>query len=271
MSTLEATGTMAELAGATGRRPRHSRAGYAQAHVAYLADRASIEAVPEIDGISAGGMPTRVKCLHALAAHALAAGPGVNPIGDLALAETSLVDRRLRVRIGRLRQRAGAVRRALAAVAALGILASARRGDRSRHPRRPDPRPRVLAGRVRVLPGLEHHQGRGRDRRRDRHGHRQQPSGSGRQCRRRDRHLRAGRRQRAAAGGPQQGARHDGRLAHRRARPRRRRRNHRGRPGGRAAVGLGRLRRRHGRDRTTRSRTRCAGRSTTAPTSSTCR
>jgi uncharacterized protein len=44
--------------------------------------------VPEIDGISAGGMPTRVKCLHALAAHALAAGPGVNPIGDLALAET---------------------------------------------------------------------------------------------------------------------------------------------------------------------------------------
>jgi len=31
-------------------------------------------------------MPSRVKCLHALAAHALAAGPGVNPIGDLALA-----------------------------------------------------------------------------------------------------------------------------------------------------------------------------------------
>ena len=27
-------------------------------------------------------MPTRVKCLHALAAHALAAGPGVNPFGD---------------------------------------------------------------------------------------------------------------------------------------------------------------------------------------------
>ena len=32
------------------------------------------------------GCPSRVKCLHALAAHALAAGPGVNPIGDLALA-----------------------------------------------------------------------------------------------------------------------------------------------------------------------------------------
>jgi hypothetical protein len=41
--------------------------------------------VPEIEDISAGGMPTRVKCLHALAAHALAKGPGVNPFGDEAL------------------------------------------------------------------------------------------------------------------------------------------------------------------------------------------
>ena len=31
-------------------------------------------------------MPTRVKCLHALVGHSLAAGPGVNPIGDRALA-----------------------------------------------------------------------------------------------------------------------------------------------------------------------------------------
>jgi len=31
-------------------------------------------------------MPTRVKCLHVLVAHALAAGPGVNPFGDEALA-----------------------------------------------------------------------------------------------------------------------------------------------------------------------------------------
>ena len=38
--------------------------------------------MPEIEGISAGGMPNRVKCLHVLAAHALAAGPGVNPLGD---------------------------------------------------------------------------------------------------------------------------------------------------------------------------------------------
>ena len=38
--------------------------------------------MPEIADISAGGMPDRVKCLHALAAHALAAGAGVNPLGD---------------------------------------------------------------------------------------------------------------------------------------------------------------------------------------------
>jgi len=42
--------------------------------------------VPEIEGVSAGGMPERVKCLHALLAHALAAGPGVNPLGDETLA-----------------------------------------------------------------------------------------------------------------------------------------------------------------------------------------
>jgi hypothetical protein len=64
-------------------------AQYRAAHESYLADRAELEKatgeVPEIAGISAGGMPVRVKCLHALAGHALAAGPGVNPIGDIAL------------------------------------------------------------------------------------------------------------------------------------------------------------------------------------------
>ena len=54
--------------------------------VAYLADRATLGDVPEIDGVSAGGMPTRVKCLHVLVGHALAAGPGVTPLGDEALA-----------------------------------------------------------------------------------------------------------------------------------------------------------------------------------------
>ena len=42
--------------------------------------------VPEVAGVSAGGMPARVKCLHVLVAHSLAAGPGVNPLGDEALA-----------------------------------------------------------------------------------------------------------------------------------------------------------------------------------------
>lgn len=50
----------------------------------------------EIAGISAGGMPTRVKCLHALAGHALAAGPGVNPIGDVALERSSWSPERCR-------------------------------------------------------------------------------------------------------------------------------------------------------------------------------
>lgn len=65
------------------------RERYEAAHRAYLSDRDSIRTVPEIEGVSAGGMPERVKCLHALTAHALAAGPGVNPIGDLALARAA--------------------------------------------------------------------------------------------------------------------------------------------------------------------------------------
>ena len=43
--------------------------------------------MPEIAGITAGGMPDRVKCLHSLVAHSLAAGAGVNPLGDEALIE----------------------------------------------------------------------------------------------------------------------------------------------------------------------------------------
>lgn len=83
ISALEATGVMPELAALLAD-PDIAHA-YRRAHEAYLADRESIEVVPELAGVSAGGMPTRVKCLHALAGHALAAGPGINPIGDLAL------------------------------------------------------------------------------------------------------------------------------------------------------------------------------------------
>lgn len=86
VSTLEAEGRMPQLAalleGATAE-------AYRAAHEQYLADRESVLEVEEIAGISAGGMPDRVKCLHALVGHALAAGPGVNPIGDLALAEAT--------------------------------------------------------------------------------------------------------------------------------------------------------------------------------------
>ena len=60
---------------------------YAAAHDDYLAARAALRMdVPEVEGISAGGMPNRVKCLHSLVAHSLSAGPGVNPLGDEALA-----------------------------------------------------------------------------------------------------------------------------------------------------------------------------------------
>jgi hypothetical protein len=83
VSTLEANQVMPELAALL--EDEDTAAAYRAAHESYLADRESIEHVDEIDGISAGGMPTRVKCLHALVGHALAAGPGVNPIGDLAL------------------------------------------------------------------------------------------------------------------------------------------------------------------------------------------
>ncbi|MFV0374768.1 DUF501 domain-containing protein [Microbacterium sp.] len=85
MSALEATHIMRELAQELAEDEELAHA-YGRAHEAYLADRGAYGDVPEIAGITAGGMPTRVKCLHALAAHALAAGPGVNPIGDRALA-----------------------------------------------------------------------------------------------------------------------------------------------------------------------------------------
>lgn len=83
ISTLEATGMMPILAAQL--EDADAAAAYRAAHESYLADRESIEIVPEIAGYSAGGMPDRVKCLHALVGHALAAGPGVNPVGDAAL------------------------------------------------------------------------------------------------------------------------------------------------------------------------------------------
>lgn len=84
-SRLEANGVMKEMSERLAQ-DEELAAKYREAHEAYLAARAELGEVEEIAGISAGGMPTRVKCLHVLFAHSLAAGPGVNPLGDEALA-----------------------------------------------------------------------------------------------------------------------------------------------------------------------------------------
>jgi hypothetical protein len=85
VSTLESSGLMREMAARLAADPSLA-AAYRAAHEDYLRRRAELGDVPEIAGISAGGMPDRVKCLHVLAGHALAAGPGVNPLGDEVLA-----------------------------------------------------------------------------------------------------------------------------------------------------------------------------------------
>jgi len=83
IGTLEGSGVMAQMTERLGRDPELA-AAYRAAHEDYLARRDAIEV---LDGFpSAGGMPDRVKCLHVLAGHALAAGPGVNPLGDETLA-----------------------------------------------------------------------------------------------------------------------------------------------------------------------------------------
>jgi hypothetical protein len=85
IGTLEASGLMRAM---TARLAQDGAlaARYRSAHEDYLRRRAALGDVPELSGVSAGGMPDRVKCLHVLVAHALAAGPGVNPFGDEALA-----------------------------------------------------------------------------------------------------------------------------------------------------------------------------------------
>ncbi len=81
IGTLEASGLMAEMSTRL-TVDDDLAAAYARAHESYLAEREAILHVPEVDGITAGGMPTRVKCLHVLVGHSLAKGPGVNPLGD---------------------------------------------------------------------------------------------------------------------------------------------------------------------------------------------
>jgi hypothetical protein len=86
IGTIEASGRMTELSAEIAADPE-LRAAHAAAHADYLERRGRLGEVPEVAGISAGGMPDRVKCLHVLVGHALAAGPGVNVIGDRVLSE----------------------------------------------------------------------------------------------------------------------------------------------------------------------------------------
>lgn len=83
VSRLEAAGTMREMTQRLAE-DEELRTAYTAAHHSYLQERDTVERLPTRE--SAGGMPRRVKCLHALVAHSLAVGPGVNPFGDDALA-----------------------------------------------------------------------------------------------------------------------------------------------------------------------------------------
>jgi hypothetical protein len=81
IGSLEGSGLMREMESRLGE-DEALAAAYAAAHERYLAARAELGDVPEIAGVSAGGMPDRVKCLHVLAGQSLAQGRGVNPLGD---------------------------------------------------------------------------------------------------------------------------------------------------------------------------------------------
>ena len=89
VSRLEADGIMADWNTELGADPDLANA-YCRAHELYLAFRSALaqrlgDDEGHIAGISAGGMPRRVKCLHALTAQSLVMGPGVNPLGDRVL------------------------------------------------------------------------------------------------------------------------------------------------------------------------------------------
>jgi uncharacterized protein len=88
-SRLEASGVMADMTQRLRSDPA-LRDAYLASHRDYAArrDAAAVAAgvAPLPAGApTAGGMPDRVKCLHALAAHELAV-PGANPLGKQALA-----------------------------------------------------------------------------------------------------------------------------------------------------------------------------------------
>ncbi|MBC7301802.1 MAG: DUF501 domain-containing protein [Nocardia sp.] len=82
-SRQESAGVMREMTERLATDPELA-AAYRRAHESYLAERNEIESLDT--DFTGGGMPDRVKCLHVLIAHSLAKGPGVNPLGDEAVA-----------------------------------------------------------------------------------------------------------------------------------------------------------------------------------------
>jgi hypothetical protein len=89
VSGLEAAGRMREMTERLA--DGELKARYARAHQNYLDHRAAAAVLAGVEPLppgtqSAGGMPERVKCLHALVAHELAV-PGSNPFGREALDE----------------------------------------------------------------------------------------------------------------------------------------------------------------------------------------
>ncbi|HUC57121.1 MAG TPA: DUF501 domain-containing protein [Streptosporangiaceae bacterium] len=87
-SRLEAAGMMRELSERLAAEPALLHA-YQAAHQDYLSARDEVAAAVGVPALppgtqTAGGMPSRIKCLHALVAHELAR-PGTNPIGRAAI------------------------------------------------------------------------------------------------------------------------------------------------------------------------------------------
>ncbi len=87
LSRLESGGVMREMERTLISEPA-VRLAYLSAHSDYLARRDQAARASGLEPLpagtqSAGGMPDRVKCLHALVAHELAV-PGVNPLGRVA-------------------------------------------------------------------------------------------------------------------------------------------------------------------------------------------
>jgi uncharacterized protein len=88
VSRLEASGLMREMTQRLAAEPALEEA-YLAAHGDYLARRDDAARAAGVAPLppgtpSAGGMPDRVKCLHALVAHELAV-PGANPLGREAI------------------------------------------------------------------------------------------------------------------------------------------------------------------------------------------